>query len=469
MNVIRARIAVRKGTAAEWLASTEILAEGELGYDSTNKILKVGNGTSLWADLTTAATWSGTATLDSIDDTATYVKIEKTPGDLLNAMNVTTLVNQATTASNGTVTLKDDGTNNAVVVQDNDSRLTDSRTPTSHKSTHSTGGDDALVPSDIGAASTSDVSDAVSTHSDLTNAVHGVTNANAFDAMNRLSWNDTDKTIEFPVTDDVTLQIGQEQLVYATNNTGSNITNGQVVYISGALGQRPTIALAKADASATATGTIGIATEDIPNNGSGMVVVNGIVRAVPIADLTPGDEVFLSAATAGAYTKTKPTRPYNIVRLGTCINTTGASSADIYVSIHAVQDLKDVGQVALGVTKELENDDFLRYDGTHWRNAVNPAANHIANTTIHVTDKSLLAEKPTTSTGPGEFKQFSSALGAALSLPAGGASYAYTIICMKSDGTLNLTTPLVAGIAVGGTIVGAAIAGHIWIGTYYCI
>lgn len=45
------KILIKRGTATQWSASTTPLASGELGLDTTNNILKAGNGTDLWATL----------------------------------------------------------------------------------------------------------------------------------------------------------------------------------------------------------------------------------------------------------------------------------------------------------------------------------------------------------------------------------------------------------------------------------
>lgn len=52
MAQLNVELIVRKGTAAEWAASTYVLKAGEFGYDTTNKIVKMGDGTSTWANAT---------------------------------------------------------------------------------------------------------------------------------------------------------------------------------------------------------------------------------------------------------------------------------------------------------------------------------------------------------------------------------------------------------------------------------
>jgi hypothetical protein len=45
------RIQFRRGTASEWVAANPVLGSGEPGYDTTNKIFKIGDGTANWGSL----------------------------------------------------------------------------------------------------------------------------------------------------------------------------------------------------------------------------------------------------------------------------------------------------------------------------------------------------------------------------------------------------------------------------------
>ena len=45
------RIQQRRGTAAEWESENPILALGEIGFDTTNENIRIGDGTSAWNSL----------------------------------------------------------------------------------------------------------------------------------------------------------------------------------------------------------------------------------------------------------------------------------------------------------------------------------------------------------------------------------------------------------------------------------
>lgn len=141
-------------------------------------------------------------------------------------------------------------------------------------------------------------------------------------------WDATNNTISVPLTTDVNLQIGQESLVRARNNTGSTVTNGSVVYISGAQGNNPTIALADADSARTSE-VIGVATEDIGINATGFVTVSGVVNGVNTSSWNAGDKLYLST-TNGQLTNTPPTSPHISVLVGTALNST--NNGRIFVS-----------------------------------------------------------------------------------------------------------------------------------------
>ena len=100
---------------------------------------------------------------------------------------------------------------------------------------------------------------------------------------------------------DVTINIGQESLIYVHNQTGETVSNGDIVYISGtAHGQHPSITKAKADVAVS--GTVAMATMDMVDNAHGYVTRFGLVRDLNTGGLTAGADVYLSADSAGKWT-----------------------------------------------------------------------------------------------------------------------------------------------------------------------
>jgi hypothetical protein len=104
--------------------------------------------------------------------------------------------------------------------------------------------------------------------------------------------------------------------IVVRNSTGSTLTKGQVVYLSGATGNRPNAVLAQADTEATSSKTIGIVVANIANNADGQVAVSGTLHNLDTSAFTAGDAVWLSAATAGATTVTPPAEPNHTVFIG---------------------------------------------------------------------------------------------------------------------------------------------------------
>ena len=107
---------------------------------------------------------------------------------------------------------------------------------------------------------------------------------------------------------DVTQQVGREFYRRVRNDSGVTITNGMVVYQSGAEAGgegRALIDLAQAD-SPTTENVIGVATHDIENNSYGYITVLGDVNDVNTAGYTAGSILFLSPTVAGTLTDVRP-------------------------------------------------------------------------------------------------------------------------------------------------------------------
>lgn len=161
-----------------------------------------------------------------------------------------------------------------------------------------------------------------------------------------LNWNDTDGTLEFQLKGgNVTLQIGQEQVVRVKNDTGAALANGKAVYISGSNGVNLLASYANAGAENTSSQTIGITTEEIGSNQHGFVTTFGLVRNIDTNNLVEGAAVWLDT-TNGGLTATRPAAPNHGVLLGFCLRKS-ATVGVVFVRVDNGWELDELHNVSI--------------------------------------------------------------------------------------------------------------------------
>lgn len=173
-------------------------------------------------------------------------------------------------------------------------------------------------------------------------------NSNTAIQTGRLRWNNTEGTLDIGLGGgNVTLQVGQEQVVHVYNHTANAFSDMQVIRVDGSQGQRLTGALAQANSEANSKGTFAVVTEAIPKNQTGFATTFGLVRNVNTAAFPEGSVLYLSAAVAGGITATEPLAPAHSVMVGWCVRS-HAVNGSIYVHVQAglhINELHDVSVV----------------------------------------------------------------------------------------------------------------------------
>lgn len=134
------------------------------------------------------------------------------------------------------------------------------------------------------------------------------------------------------------LLLGQQHVVKFVNKTGAQLDEGTVVYVNGAQGNRATVAKAKADLLTTAEPTIGIICHaNVAINATGYAISRGLCHGLDTSGYSEGDTLYLSAATAGALTTTRPDDPNFVIRIGV-VTKVHASDGHILVCVEKLND-----------------------------------------------------------------------------------------------------------------------------------
>lgn len=133
-------------------------------------------------------------------------------------------------------------------------------------------------------------------------------------------WDATNVCPAMPFDATYTHRFGQAIVERARNNTGTTISAGKAVYISGAQGNNPTITMANPD-SVNSSRVIGITVESIADNATGFVMVTGKLDGINTSGFTVGTALYLDTITGGLTQALLPP-PHNVVYIGQALNST---------------------------------------------------------------------------------------------------------------------------------------------------
>jgi len=168
------------------------------------------------------------------------------------------------------------------------------------------------------------------------------------DAIIRLTGSDS-------TTDDVTLAAGSNITITETgdtitlssestdqvrvackNTSGSTITKGTPVYVTGSVGASAIVTIAPANATNASTmPASGLLLTDLANNGQGHIVTGGVLKNLitdPIDGVTPSANATLYVKSGGGLTATKPTGTALIQNVGKVGRVSTSSDGSILVS-----------------------------------------------------------------------------------------------------------------------------------------
>ena len=185
-------------------------------------------------------------------------------------------------------------------------------------------------------------------------------------ALGRLTWNDGDGTLDLGLKGgNVTLQIGQEEVVRVWNASATTLNEGEVVRIVGSQGNRVSVDRAQANSEATSANTLGMVTEAIASGAEGFITVSGLVNKLDTSALSAG-AIYLSPTVAGGYTQTRPSAPNHTVIVG-FVSRISATVGSIYIKVDNGYEIDELHNVLI---TSVANNDFLRYDSAsgYWKN-----------------------------------------------------------------------------------------------------
>lgn len=178
-----------------------------------------------------------------------------------------------------------------------------------------------------------------------------------------LAW-DGGTTLGVQMTTNVLGRVNESGYYYI--KASSAITKGQVIMFTGAVGASGVPTGAPATGVTDGSYIMGIAAEDIANNGFGLVQFIGTLRGVNLSAYSDGDILWYTPAVTGGLTKTKPSAPNVKVQMAAVIS--ASNNGTMLIRVTAGSELGGTdSNVQFGT---LANNDLIQYDSMlgYWKN-----------------------------------------------------------------------------------------------------
>lgn len=163
-------------------------------------------------------------------------------------------------------------------------------------------------------------------------------------------WDSGDGTLQLQMKGGATQKVGMNTFARVYNDSGVQLVKGDVVYISGAQGNRIAAKKAQANTESTAKNTFAIVVETIAAGAEGTVITEGPLYQLNTFGLTAGATLYLSPTNAGGYTTTQPQAPDHLVIVG-FVERVHATAGSIFVKIANGYELEELHDVDLTESK----------------------------------------------------------------------------------------------------------------------
>lgn len=156
----------------------------------------------------------------------------------------------------------------------------------------------------------------------------------------------------------VSINLGQQLVIKAKNNTTGSIAKGKLVRVDGGIGTNPTIALASWDNDNNSANTLGMVMQTVAANDTTFVLLTGVITGISLnpAIYTAGDLLYLSSS--GDYTNIKPVAPKHTVKVAEVVRAHATEGA-AFIKVDNGYEIDELHNV---LAVSASSGDLLVYD-----------------------------------------------------------------------------------------------------------